>query len=50
VRENPFYAPITIRQTDIAEVLAISDATAMRYRRRAYALLIECLRRRQVAD
>src|SRR5262249_12566242 len=39
-----------LRQTDIAEALAISDATAMRYRRRAYALLIECLRQRQVAD
>jgi RNA polymerase sigma factor (sigma-70 family) len=39
-----------LRQTDIAEALAISDATAMRYRRRAYARLIECLRRRQVAD
>jgi RNA polymerase sigma factor (sigma-70 family) len=34
-----------LRQTDIAEALGISDATAMRHRHRAYALLIECLRR-----
>jgi RNA polymerase sigma factor (sigma-70 family) len=37
-------------QTEIARILGISDATVMRYRLRAYALLAECLRRRNVAD
>lgn len=39
-----------MRQTDIAEALGVSDPTAMRYRKRAYGLLIECLRRKHVAD
>jgi len=39
-----------LRQTNIAEALGISDVTAMRYRRRAYGLLIECLRRKHVLD
>jgi len=39
-----------LRQTDIAEILGISDATAMRYRRQAYAQLIESLRQKNVTD